>query len=220
MREGDRGTGAPPARVLYLIVDLNVGGAEDHLLSLAARSRPDPFPPCCLLHREERADRRGNRGRRRQGGRTRKTQERWVRPGDRSPSSCADPAGADRSRPRPYVPCESVRPPRGVPGRGPRRHLRSQHVRSARRSFVVSSTGGSPVERPSSSRDRRRSATTSRDTTGFRRRKSASSPMAWMRRSSIARVAGRGRGKGSVCPRNGSLSEPSGVSKSRRARNT
>lgn len=50
MREGDRGTGAPPARVLYLIVDLTVGGAEDHLLSLARNLDKARFLPvvCCI----------------------------------------------------------------------------------------------------------------------------------------------------------------------------
>jgi len=50
MREGDRGTGARPFRVLYLIVDLTVGGAEDHLLSLARNLDRTRFLPvvCCI----------------------------------------------------------------------------------------------------------------------------------------------------------------------------
>jgi glycosyltransferase involved in cell wall biosynthesis len=50
MREGDRGTGVPPVRVLYLIVDLTVGGAEDHLLSLARNLDKARFLPvvCCI----------------------------------------------------------------------------------------------------------------------------------------------------------------------------
>lgn len=50
MREEDRGTEARLVRVLYLIVDLTVGGAEDHLLSLARnidRTRFLPFV-CCI----------------------------------------------------------------------------------------------------------------------------------------------------------------------------
>lgn len=50
MREEDRGTGARPVRVLYLIVDLTVGGAEDHLLSLARNLDKARFLPvvCCI----------------------------------------------------------------------------------------------------------------------------------------------------------------------------
>jgi glycosyltransferase involved in cell wall biosynthesis len=50
MREGDRGTGVPPVRVLYIIVDLTVGGAEDHLLSLARNLDKSRFLPlvCCI----------------------------------------------------------------------------------------------------------------------------------------------------------------------------
>ncbi|MGZ8432248.1 MAG: glycosyltransferase [Candidatus Deferrimicrobiaceae bacterium] len=50
MREGGRGTGARPVRVLYLIVDLAVGGAEDHLLSLARNLDWTRFLPvvCCI----------------------------------------------------------------------------------------------------------------------------------------------------------------------------
>jgi len=50
MSEGDRGTGERPVRVLYLIVDLTVGGAEDHLLSLARNLDRARFLPvvCCI----------------------------------------------------------------------------------------------------------------------------------------------------------------------------
>jgi len=50
MSEGDRGTGERPDRVLYLIVDLTVGGAEDHLLSLARNLDRARFLPvvCCI----------------------------------------------------------------------------------------------------------------------------------------------------------------------------
>ena len=50
MGEGDPGTGVPPVRVLYLIVDLTVGGAEDHLLSLARNLDRTRFLPvvCCI----------------------------------------------------------------------------------------------------------------------------------------------------------------------------
>lgn len=50
MREEDPGTGARPVRVLYLIVDLTVGGAEDHLLSLARNLDKARFLPvvCCI----------------------------------------------------------------------------------------------------------------------------------------------------------------------------
>jgi glycosyltransferase involved in cell wall biosynthesis len=50
MREEDPGTGARPVGVLYLIVDLTVGGAEDHLLSLARNLDKARFLPvvCCI----------------------------------------------------------------------------------------------------------------------------------------------------------------------------
>jgi glycosyltransferase involved in cell wall biosynthesis len=50
MSEGDPGTRAPVVRVLYLIVDLTVGGAEDHLLSLARNLDRNRFLPvvCCI----------------------------------------------------------------------------------------------------------------------------------------------------------------------------
>jgi len=50
MGEGDPGTGVPPVRVLYLIVDLTVGGAEDHLLSLVRNLDRTRFLPvvCCI----------------------------------------------------------------------------------------------------------------------------------------------------------------------------
>jgi glycosyltransferase involved in cell wall biosynthesis len=50
MGKGDPGTEAPVVRILYLIVDLTVGGAEDHLLSLARNLDRTRFLPvvCCI----------------------------------------------------------------------------------------------------------------------------------------------------------------------------
>ena len=50
MSDGNPGTGEPVFRVLYLIVDLTVGGAEDHLLSLVRNLDRTRFLPlvCCI----------------------------------------------------------------------------------------------------------------------------------------------------------------------------
>ena len=53
MAERDGRAGRAPARVLYVIVDLTVGGAEDHLLSLVRNLDPGRFHPsvCCIGRR-------------------------------------------------------------------------------------------------------------------------------------------------------------------------
>jgi glycosyltransferase involved in cell wall biosynthesis len=53
MRNGSGSAGLAPARVLFVIVDLTVGGAEDHLLSLVRDLDRDRYQPsvCCIGQR-------------------------------------------------------------------------------------------------------------------------------------------------------------------------